>query len=222
MRKTKEILRLRVEMGLGLREIVRSLNISHSTVKDQLSRADLAGLSWPLPEGMDDVALKNLCFPGTVAKGAVRVLSRTLPLFTRNDAARGLRWHFSGRNTSGIILMATSTASSVSCIANGAEHLTFPCARHIGPAKNCLWIGRGKRCPLSTKKLGKPARHTFLSQSSGPATTHTPKRVYRKTCLPGSTLTAGRWLFLAGFPNSLYQTTCNEKIFITSLMCSLQ
>jgi hypothetical protein len=27
---------------------------------------------------------------------------------------------------------------------------------------------------------------------------------------------------LAGFPNSLYQTTCNEKIFITSLMCSLQ
>ncbi|TEB08544.1 hypothetical protein Psch_02108 [Pelotomaculum schinkii] len=46
-----------------MRQIARSLNISHSTVKDHLARAELAKLSWPLPEDMNDDALEELLFP---------------------------------------------------------------------------------------------------------------------------------------------------------------
>lgn len=52
MRKTSEILRLK-SMGLGVRQIARNLGLAHSTAGDYLRRARGAGLSWPLPEGMD-------------------------------------------------------------------------------------------------------------------------------------------------------------------------
>lgn len=62
MRKTKEILRLHFDRRLGKRQIARSCNVSHSTVLDYLRRAQEAGLSWPLPEGIDDSALESLLF----------------------------------------------------------------------------------------------------------------------------------------------------------------
>lgn len=64
MRKNKEILRLKHEAGLSTRQIARSLSLSHSTVGDLLRRAEAAGLSWPLPEGMDDATLQTLLYPG--------------------------------------------------------------------------------------------------------------------------------------------------------------
>jgi transposase len=63
MRKTSEILRLRWEKGLSIRQIASSVGLSRSTVQDRLARADLASLSWPLPEGMTDDALEELLFP---------------------------------------------------------------------------------------------------------------------------------------------------------------
>ncbi len=47
MRKTKEVLRLRFEVGLGLRQIARSCSIGLGTVHEYLQRAEAAGL--PLP-----------------------------------------------------------------------------------------------------------------------------------------------------------------------------
>lgn len=48
MYKTREIMRLSMEMGLSKREIARILAISHNTVSDHLNRAQAANLSWPL------------------------------------------------------------------------------------------------------------------------------------------------------------------------------
>ena len=62
MRRTKEILRLRFESGLGLRQIARSLSISVGTVHDYLQRAEGAGIKWPLPEGFDDNRLEAALF----------------------------------------------------------------------------------------------------------------------------------------------------------------
>jgi transposase len=42
----------------------RSCNVSPSTVHDTVARARLAGLSWPLPDDMDDAALEALLYPG--------------------------------------------------------------------------------------------------------------------------------------------------------------
>jgi DNA-binding MarR family transcriptional regulator len=62
MRKTREILRLKWEMGLSQRQIAGSLNLSRSTVSDHLARAELANLSWPLPDRLTDDALEELLF----------------------------------------------------------------------------------------------------------------------------------------------------------------
>ena len=48
MRKTKEVLRLRFEVGLGLQQIARSCSIGLGTVHEYLQRTEAAGVTWPL------------------------------------------------------------------------------------------------------------------------------------------------------------------------------
>ncbi len=64
MRKIKEILQLNGEKEFSTRQIGRCCNLSPSTVSDYLARAKVAGLSWPLPENLDDTAMETLLFPG--------------------------------------------------------------------------------------------------------------------------------------------------------------
>ena len=59
MRQIKEILRLKHQHHLSVREIARSCGLPPSTVNDYLLRAQAAGLSWPLPEGLDDQQLQE-------------------------------------------------------------------------------------------------------------------------------------------------------------------
>lgn len=63
MHKTREIMRLSMEMGLSKREIARILAISHNTVSDHLNRAQAANLAWPLPDSISEEDLENLLFP---------------------------------------------------------------------------------------------------------------------------------------------------------------
>ena len=58
MRKTKELLRLRFELGLGQRQIARSCGMGVGTVHLYLERALAAGISWPLPEGFSELEAK--------------------------------------------------------------------------------------------------------------------------------------------------------------------
>ena len=54
MRKIREVLRLKYELGLGQRQIARSCSIGLGTVNEYLARADTAGIKWPLPDGCDE------------------------------------------------------------------------------------------------------------------------------------------------------------------------
>jgi transposase len=63
MRKIHEVLRLHFEHGRSKREIARIINVSPTTVSDYLARATLAGLSFPLPQEVDDAALERRLFP---------------------------------------------------------------------------------------------------------------------------------------------------------------
>jgi transposase len=63
MRFIREVLRLVFGVGLSLREVERSLSISHVTASGYVARAKEVGLSWPLPEHLDDGALARLLFP---------------------------------------------------------------------------------------------------------------------------------------------------------------
>ena len=72
MRKIREVLRLAFFAGLELRKIERSLSISHATAASYVAKAEAAGLSWPLPDHLDDTALERLFFPKPAACAASR------------------------------------------------------------------------------------------------------------------------------------------------------
>jgi transposase len=63
MRKFKEILRLRHELGLTNRQIGGSCGISHVTVGNYLERAQEAGIGWPLPPEIEEADLEALVHP---------------------------------------------------------------------------------------------------------------------------------------------------------------
>ena len=69
MRKIEEILRLKYEAGLSHRAIAQSCAVSASTVSEYVTHAKAAGLSWPLPEGMNDEELEALLFPPQPSSG---------------------------------------------------------------------------------------------------------------------------------------------------------
>jgi transposase len=75
MRKTREVLRLAWKSGLSSRMVAESCGIGPTTVREYLQRAQRAGLSWPLPEGMTDSELEHLLFPPASSRpGAERPL----------------------------------------------------------------------------------------------------------------------------------------------------
>ena len=61
MLKAKEILRLKNEAGLSLREIAQACNCGKSTVSDVIARAGKAGLTWPIE--ICDKQLVSLLYP---------------------------------------------------------------------------------------------------------------------------------------------------------------
>ena len=63
MRKIREVLRLYFAAALSIRAIARSVGTSPSTVADYLRRAEGSGLSWPVPEAVDDAWLERRLFP---------------------------------------------------------------------------------------------------------------------------------------------------------------
>ncbi len=63
MRRLREILRLKYDCGLSHRAIARGCGVGAGTVSEYLQRARQAGLTWPLPEDLDDAALEARIFP---------------------------------------------------------------------------------------------------------------------------------------------------------------
>lgn len=67
MRKIEEVLRLKWQGGLSNRAIARSCSISPTTVSEYIRRGQQAGLTWPLPEELDEDRLYGLLFPRPAA-----------------------------------------------------------------------------------------------------------------------------------------------------------
>jgi hypothetical protein len=63
MRNIREVLRLHLEQRLSQRAIAQSLGLSVGAVNGYVGRARRAGLTWPLPEGLDDEQLEALLYP---------------------------------------------------------------------------------------------------------------------------------------------------------------
>jgi transposase len=89
MRKVKEVLRLRFGLGLKQNQIARSCSLGQATVHRYLQKAVAAGLSWPLPEDLDDRRLEELLSPGTAGRPSRSL--RPLPDFA--EIRRQLQTH---------------------------------------------------------------------------------------------------------------------------------
>ncbi len=63
MRKIREVLRLKYDLGLSKQQIATSCNICKTSVKRYLRRAEELGLAWPLPTELDDAGLELLLYP---------------------------------------------------------------------------------------------------------------------------------------------------------------
>jgi transposase len=70
MRKIRELLRLKFESGLSIRQISKSLRIGVGSAHDYLARVRVAGLSWPLPEDLTEEQLEARLFPAPVTRAA--------------------------------------------------------------------------------------------------------------------------------------------------------
>jgi len=68
MRQVREVIRLKWAGGLRDRKIAHSLRVSRPTVAEYVRRAQAVGLSWPLPETLDEAALERLLFPAAPAQ----------------------------------------------------------------------------------------------------------------------------------------------------------
>ena len=62
VRKIREILRLRYEAGFSLEKIAVSCGVGDTTVGACISRAKAAGVTWPLPDDLDDETLEALLY----------------------------------------------------------------------------------------------------------------------------------------------------------------
>ncbi len=96
MRKVPEILRLALGEGLPLRQVGAAVGVPFTTAGDHLRRAVRVGLSWPLPEDIDDVALEVLLFPRGPAPESNRPLpdwKRVHKELKRHGVTLMLLWH---------------------------------------------------------------------------------------------------------------------------------
>ena len=76
LRKIREILRLKEEVGISNRAIARACKVSNSTVGEYLRRARAAGLHWPIEEDLSEAELYQRLFPETQCNNT---LERPLP-----------------------------------------------------------------------------------------------------------------------------------------------
>ncbi len=68
MLKAREILRLKYEIGLSLREIGQACNCGKSTVAEILNRAENAGITWPFD--LSDKQLMSMLYPPVETKAS--------------------------------------------------------------------------------------------------------------------------------------------------------
>lgn len=72
MRKIEDVLRLHFACDRSNREIAAALGIGRATVSDYLRRAQMAGIRWPLPEDITELALEARLFPSLPASKVKR------------------------------------------------------------------------------------------------------------------------------------------------------
>ena len=62
MRKVREVLRLKHTLGMSLRQISEATGVGKTVVGEYVRRAGVIGITWPVPEEIDDAGLERRLF----------------------------------------------------------------------------------------------------------------------------------------------------------------
>jgi transposase len=73
MRKVREVLRLKHAVGLSYREISEATGVGKTAVGEYIRRAEVIGITWPVPDEIDDATLEQRMFD---CPGAPMVVAR--------------------------------------------------------------------------------------------------------------------------------------------------
>src|SRR5258705_12686251 len=63
MRKVREVLRLKHTLGMSLRQISETTGVGKTVIGEYVRRAGVIGITWPVPEAIDDAELERRLFP---------------------------------------------------------------------------------------------------------------------------------------------------------------
>jgi transposase len=63
MRKVRDVLRLKHTLGMSLRQISEATGVGKTVIGEYVRRAGVIGITWPVPEEIDDAALERRLFP---------------------------------------------------------------------------------------------------------------------------------------------------------------
>jgi transposase len=72
MRKVRDVLRLRHTLGMSFRQISEATGVGKTVVGEYVRRAGVIGITWPVPEEIDDAELERRLFPAPGATAATR------------------------------------------------------------------------------------------------------------------------------------------------------
>ncbi len=91
MRKIREVLRLRLEADLSVRQISICTKVSVGSIQKLLKSAQALGLTWPLPTELDDGRLAALFYPQADTTISARHVVPDWPSVHQGSSARGLQ-----------------------------------------------------------------------------------------------------------------------------------
>ena len=140
MRKIREVLRLRFNAGLSIRQISASTKVSIGAIQRLVTQAGKLDLSWPLLNTLDDRQLAILFTQKPIPGPRNATKCRIGPRFIKNSNAKVSPSCCCGRNTPHSIRTGvTATPSSVTDIGTGVVFRNAPCASPIRRVKSVLW-----------------------------------------------------------------------------------
>jgi hypothetical protein len=124
MRKIREVLRLRYACGASERVIARSVGIDRTAIGEYIRRAAVIGITWPVPEELDDATLERKLF---APAGYNPPRSKPLPEWGHVHAelrARGPGGASLRTAMSRVMVLQSPARASVACHVPGAGEPT--------------------------------------------------------------------------------------------------
>ncbi len=144
MRKIREVLRLKYACGVSDRVIARSVGIGRTAIAEYVRRAAVIGITWPIPEELDDTALERKLF---APAGYNPPRSKPLPEWghihaelRRRGVTLALLWEeYRGHHPDGYGYSRFCDAAKIFVAVMGASNYTFAQARVSEALPD--WIG---------------------------------------------------------------------------------